>query len=86
MGSTTKRLQAVAASMLMHVGDDIRDIDLELMAVGRELEMLAAKMSDAQWAGDLAKVNGVNYQIMLKRTMRAILQKRRKVKMMEMVE
>ena len=86
MASTTKRMQAVAASMLTHVGDDIRDIDLELMAVSKELEMLAAKMSDAQWAGDLAKVNGVNYQIMLKRTMRAILQKRRKVKMKEMVE
>lgn len=86
MASTTKRLQAVAVSMLTHVGDDIRDIDLELMAVGKELEMLAAKMSDAQWAGDLAKVNGINYQIMLKRTMRAILQKRRKVKTREMVE
>lgn len=86
MASTTKRLQAVAASMLTHVGDDIRDIDLELMAVSKELEMLAAKMSDAQWAGDLAKVNGINYQIMLKRTMRAILQKRRKVKTREMVE
>lgn len=86
MASTTKRLQAVAASMLTHVGDDIRDIDLELMAVSKELEMLAAKMSDAQWAGDSAKVNGINYQIMLKRAMRAILQKRRKVKMREMVE
>ncbi len=86
MASTTKRLQAVAASMLTHVGDDIRDIDLELMAVSRELEMLVAKMSDAQWAGDSAKVNGINYQIMLKRAMRAILQKRRKVKMREMVE
>lgn len=86
MASTTKRLQAVAASMLTHVGDDIRDIDFELMTVGKELEMLTVKMDDAMWAGDSDKVNGVFYQIMLKRMIRAILQKRRKVKMREMVE
>jgi hypothetical protein len=53
------------------------------LAISKELEMLVAKMNDAKWAGDLEKKNGVFYQIILKRTMREILQKRRKAKMKE---
>lgn len=84
MSTSTKRLRAAAASMLTHVRDDIRDIDMEILAISKELEMLVAKMNDAKWAGDLEKGNGVFYQIILKRTMREILQKRRKAKMKEM--
>ncbi len=83
MATSNKRLQAVATSSLSHVGNDIRDIDLEIMAVSKELEMLAVKMSDAMWEGRLDTLNGVLYQIMLKRTMRAILLKRRKKIMRE---
>ena len=83
MASTNKQLRAVATSMLTHVGGDIRDIDLEIMAVSAELEMLTDKMSDVKWAGNLSKAHMVFYQIMLKRTMRAILQKRRKAVMKE---
>lgn len=83
MATSNKRLQEVATSSLSHVGNDIRDIDLEIMAVSKELEMLAVKMSDAMWEGRLDTLNGVLYQIMLKRTMRAILLKRRKKIMRE---
>jgi hypothetical protein len=86
MTTSTKRLQAVATLSLSHVGDDIRDIDIEIMAVNKELEMLTAKMSDAMWEGRSDTLNGVLYQIMLKRTMRTILHKRRKVKLRETKE
>jgi hypothetical protein len=83
MATSNKRLQAVATSSLSHVGDNIRDIDFEFVALGMELEMLTAKMNDAMWEGRSDKVNSIFYQIMLKRTMRTILLKRRKVKLRE---
>ena len=86
MSTSTKRLRAAAIAQLAHVRDDIRDIDMEILAISKELEMLVAKMNDAKWAGDLKKGNGVFYQIILRRTMREILQKRRKAKMKEMTK
>jgi hypothetical protein len=86
MATSNKRLHAVATSSLSHVGNDIRSIDFELMAVSMELEMLAVKMSDAMWEGRLDTLNGVLYQIMLKRTMRTILHRRRRVKLRETKE
>jgi len=83
MATSNKRLQAVATSLLSHVSDHIRDIDFEFVALGMELEMLTIKMSDAMWEGRSDKVSSIFYQIMLKRTMRAILLKRRKKIMRE---
>jgi len=48
---SNKRLNSVATWSLSHVGNDIRDIDFELVAISMELEMLTAKMSDAMWGG-----------------------------------
>jgi Ni,Fe-hydrogenase III large subunit len=77
-------MRAKAVSKLAHVGDDIRDIDYEIHILSREIELLAEKKEDAKWAGDTDKVNRVTYPLMLIRTMRAVLTKRRNVIMREM--
>ena len=86
MTVTNKRIKATALTLLEPVADDIRAIEFEVMCLSKEIEMFVVRREDAKWAGDTEKVNGINYQIMLKRTMRAILQKRRKVKLREMIE
>ena len=58
--------------------DNVRDTDRELLAITQAIEFLTEKKDDAKWAGDAEKVNTVNYQIMLKKTIRAMLIKRRK--------
>jgi hypothetical protein len=72
-------MRAKAVSMLTHIGDDIRDIDHEIYSLSQEIEMLVVKNDDAKWAGDVTTVDRVTYQLMLKRTMRAVLTKRRNV-------
>ena len=84
MTTSSKDMRAKAVSKLTHIGDDIRDIDHEIYSLSQEIEMLVVKKDDAKWSGDTSTVNRVTYQLMLKRTMRATLAKRRNVIMREM--
>ena len=80
----SKDMMAKAASMLTHVRDDIRDIDREIYSLTKEIDMLVVKKEDAKWAMDTGTVNRVTYQLMLKRSMRAVLLKRRNIILKEM--
>lgn len=80
----SRNMRAKAESMLTHIGDDIRDIDHEIYSLSQEIEMLVIKNDDAKWAMDTSTVNRVTYQLMLKRSMRAVLLKRRNIILKEM--
>lgn len=86
MTITNKRIKATALALLEKVADDINAIEREIACLSKEIEMFVVRCEDAKWAGDTEKVNSINYQIMLKRTMRAIMMKRHKMKMKEMSE
>ena len=81
---SSRNMRAKAESMLTHIGDDIRDIDHEIYSLSQEIEMLVIKNDDAKWAMDTSTVNRVTYQLMLKRSMRAVLLKRRNIILKEM--
>jgi hypothetical protein len=75
--TSSYRMRKNAESMLSHVKNDVRSIDLELATIGKELELLQEKLNDATWAGDSKRMNRVYYPITLRKTMRDILKKRK---------
>ena len=83
---SSKRFRKTANENLTHVGDHIQDVDLEIYALTQELDMLTVAKEDAKWAGDTTTVSRIRYRLILKNTMRKVLQDRRKKLLKEMAE
>jgi len=83
---SSKRFRVKANQNLTHVGDHIQDVDLEIYALTQELDMLTVAKEDAKWAGDTTKVSRIRYMLILKNTMRKVLQDRRKKLLKEKTE
>lgn len=84
MATSSRDVMAKALSMLIHVGDDINDINRETNSLSQVIDTLVTAKEDAQWAGDTDRVNRIKYQLMLRCTMREVLKKRRNIIMREM--
>ena len=81
--ASNKWLTARAEELLAHVGNDIDDIEREMLTLQDELQELAEKEQDAMWANDPLKASGIRYKLMLKNKMRIILKIRKRKVMRE---
>lgn len=73
MTSTNQQIKRVALSLLGDMPAD--QIDRDKIAVGlrSDTDKLLENIADARWRGDTDKINGIKYQLMVKRTMIKIL-------------
>ena len=76
--TSNKRFREIANERLAHVGDDIRDIDLEIMAVNEISNILNAKKEDAKWAGDVDQIWKIRYALRVNNHKRQALLKKKK--------
>jgi hypothetical protein len=84
--TSSKRYREIAREKLTHVGGHIQEVDLEIYALTQELEILTVAKEDAKWAGDATRVGRIGYRIIIKNTMRKMLQRRRNKLLKEMTE
>lgn len=73
-----KRFREIAKERLVHVGNDIRDIDREIIAVNDLSDLLNAKKEDAKWAGDVDQIWKIKYALRVNNLKRQALLKQKK--------
>lgn len=76
--SSNRRMREIAKERLAHVGDDIRDIDREIIAVNDLSDLLNAKKEDAKWAGDVDQIGKIKYAMNVNNHKRQVLLKKKK--------
>lgn len=73
MTSSHQQIKRVALSRLGDMPADQIDRDRIAVGIRSDTDELLENIADARWRGDTDKINGLKYQLMVKRTMIKIL-------------
>ncbi len=84
MTPKNRKLKEKAEAFLSTIGDDIRDIDREIIKVNEMSDILNAKKEDAMWSGETDHLHKIRYSLTFNNHRRRALLKLRKKIMKEM--
>jgi hypothetical protein len=83
MSANSRKLKEKAEEFVTQLGNDIRDIDREIIAVNDLSDLLNAQKEDAKWAGDTDKLDKIKYALVVNNHKRRVLMKQHRKIMRE---
>lgn len=78
MTSKNRSLKKKVEASLLTIGDNIKDIDHEIIKVNELSDILNERKEDAKWSGDTDQLHKIKYSLVFNNHRRRLLWKRRK--------
>jgi len=83
MATSAKKMTELALALIAQTPDDLASMQQKLDEIIEQIARFELRKSDAMWAGDAEKANGIGYQIILRQVARKELRRKIKAKTKE---